>query len=247
MNRIDGGRQQRAGLLLHPQLWLPASDGHQSLIRVRAGPRLSRHTPTFLPSCAFTGQFLRVWRGGTNESEISSAGSSHRFRLVPLHSSQLLRGPFRNLTASVPHPRPLSQRPELLRFSHFPRNPTKQRGGKEKGTQGSPTLVAPPRLPPKSRHREAAAQPAGQRLTFILSGTWHPGSMKWSLIIKLKSLSAEQFKWRKLSGSRSSLPPAPHLSGQLRSNRKFSCFRSFMGLRLCSAGGLALPGSGITH
>lgn len=38
--------------------------------------------------------------------------------------------------------------------------------------------------------------PADQRLNFILNGMQHPASMKWSLIIKLKSLSAEQFKWR---------------------------------------------------
>lgn len=59
-------------------------------------------------------------------------------------------------------------------------------------------------MPPQTRQREAAC-PADQWLNFILNDTQHPGSMKWSLIIKLKSLSAEQFKWRQLSASLISL------------------------------------------
>lgn len=72
-----------------------------------------------------------------------------------------------NLTASVPHPRPLSQRPELCHFPHFPRNPTKQRGGKEKGTQGSPTLVVPPGcLQRAGTGRLLLSRPASGSLSF---------------------------------------------------------------------------------
>lgn len=73
----------------------------------------------------------------------------------------------------------------------------------------TPPLLSPDAL--TRTHREAAYS-VDQRLNFILNGTQHPGSMKWSLIIKLKSLSAEQFKWRQLSASLLSFYFGPSLS-----------------------------------
>lgn len=80
--------------------------------------------------------------------------------------------------------------------------------GKEHG--GCPRR---PRCP--GVHREAAL-PSDRRPAFNLTGAQHPGTMKRSFIIRLKSLSAEQFKCGH-SRPRSSLPP---LSSLLKSNRK---------------------------
>lgn len=67
-----------------------------------------------------------------------------------------------------------------------------------------PSAIACPLAPERARWPSAAlvvpaapactAHPSDQRPAFSLSGAQHPGTMKWSLIIKLKSLSAEQFK-----------------------------------------------------
>lgn len=103
---------------------------------------------------------------------------------------------FQNLktTQSLPRSHSLSQ-PSSCLFQISLSNPTKQC----KGTVGQLCPYCPLMLP--QRRRGEASRPVDQQLNFILNGTQHPGSMKWSLIIKLKSLSAEQFKWRQLSVS----------------------------------------------
>lgn len=91
------------------------------------------------------------------------------------------------LTQSIPYSHPLSKLPKPPNSFHIsPAIQLKQCSG---GTRG-PVL---PLMSARRRHRETAC-PADQQLNFILNGTQHPSSMKWSLIIKLKSLSAEQFK-----------------------------------------------------
>lgn len=109
------------------------------------------------------------------------------------HTSRRPHIPFPNLKAqSVPYSHTLRQLPKPPNSCHIsPATQLKQCRGGAGGT-------ALPLIPAQRRHREAAC-PADQWLNFILNGTQHPRSMKWSLIIKLKSLSAEQFKWRHLS------------------------------------------------
>lgn len=87
--------------------------------------------------------------------------------------------------------RPITKAAQLFSLFvwHVPCNTTKECGRVGMGAQHA---LDCPRCP--QRGDAEAARPAKKWLNFILNSTQHPGSMKWKLIIKLKSLSAEQLK-----------------------------------------------------